>query len=82
MPRFDGTGPNGEGSKTGRNQGYCEGSVAYRGRGCRGFRGRGMGFGRGFNNSFRNMEQNIDERINVVEAHLNELKNLRNKKEE
>jgi uncharacterized protein DUF5320 len=85
MPRFDGTGPNSEGPRTGRNRGYCEGSVAIgfgRGRGCRGSRGRGIGFGRGYNNSFRYNEQSIDERINSVEAHLNELKKLKNNKED
>jgi uncharacterized protein DUF5320 len=86
MPRFDGTGPNSEGPRTGRNSGNCEGSVATgfggRGRGCRGNRSRGMGFGRGFNNSFRYNEQSIDERINSVEAHLNELKKMKKNREE
>ncbi len=53
MPRFDGSGPNGQGSMTGRGMGKCvseenvrEQNDVDRGRGffCR--RGRGMGFGR------------------------------------
>ncbi|QOR36706.1 DUF5320 domain-containing protein [Clostridium sp. 'deep sea'] len=78
MPRFDGTGPNGEGPKTGRNRGNCEGSVAYgfgRGRGCRGNRTRGLGFGRGYN-SFNNNEQTLTERISSLENHLSQLKEL------
>ena len=56
MPGGDGTGPMGQGSRTGRARGYCAGYPApgYMspgiGRGLgrgRGF-GRGMGFGRGF----------------------------------
>ena len=76
MPRLDGTGPNSEGPKTGRNRGYCEGSVAYgfRGRGCgRGNRGRRMGFGRGYN------EESLNDRISFLESRLQELKELQNK---
>ena len=43
MPNFDGTGPQGQGSMTGRGMGYCGGGM---GRGLgRGFRGRCNGFG-------------------------------------
>ena len=54
MPRGDGTGPGGQGSRTGRGLGYCSGysTPGYaKGPGmglARGFgRGRGTGFGRG-----------------------------------
>ena len=45
MPNKDGTGPNGDGSKTGRQMGKCENAepVSSRGQGC----GRGLGRGRG-----------------------------------
>lgn len=34
MPKFDGTGPNGQGPMTGRGMGPCTGGVAYGRRGC------------------------------------------------
>jgi hypothetical protein len=47
MPRGDGTGPNGQGSMTGRGMGYCAGYQApgyfNQSVGC----GRGIGYGRG-----------------------------------
>ena len=42
MPRKDGTGPSGEGAKTGRQMGNCEGAEPVY--------GRGFGGGRGFRN--------------------------------
>ena len=46
MPYRDGTGPTGQGSRTGRGAGNCVGQGGRRGFG----RGRrGLGFGRGFN---------------------------------
>ena len=70
MPRYDGTGPNGQGAKTGRQLGNCEGAESndYTGRGLgrgpcgaglgRGF-GRGAGMGRGCGRGFgwRNQTQ-------------------------
>ena len=53
MPNRDKTGPEGKGSKTGRQMGECEGAEPIgrdRGRGCRGC---GRGLGRRFN---RNVE--------------------------
>ena len=47
MPNKDGTGPRGEGSKTGRQEGNCKGAKPIaRGLG----QGRGSGRGRGRNN--------------------------------
>lgn len=47
MPRFDRTGPNGEGSMTGRKSGLCTGNtIGSPGVGAGGGRGRGR-FGRG-----------------------------------
>lgn len=43
MPKFDGTGPNGQGPNTGRGFGGCRGGVA---RGYVGCCGRGLGYGR------------------------------------
>lgn len=54
MPTGDKTGPNGQGPKTGRQMGNCEGAEPIQGRGMgqgAGFRrsfGRGMGRGAGF----------------------------------
>ena len=45
MPNRDGTGPDGEGSNTGRGRGNCSGFPAGQGRGLG--RGLGQGFGRG-----------------------------------
>jgi len=61
MPNGDGTGPNGQGSMTGRGLGFCAGfnSPGYMnpGRG-RGFRqGMGRGFGRGF--GFRQVQPQV-----------------------
>ena len=67
MPRGDGTGPRGQGPKTGRQMGNCEGAEPIYGRGMgRGFgRGIGRGFGRGIGRGFRNRRYNLsseDER--------------------
>ena len=55
MPGFDGTGPAGTGSMTGRGQGFCNPSrSAYGPRPIlrRGYRSYGQGFGRGFRTGF------------------------------
>ncbi|MGD8402988.1 MAG: DUF5320 domain-containing protein [Anaerolineales bacterium] len=46
MPYRDGTGPTGQGSRTGRGAGNCTGQGGRRGFGRS---GRGLGTGRGFN---------------------------------
>ncbi|MBN2482816.1 MAG: DUF5320 domain-containing protein [Candidatus Omnitrophica bacterium] len=59
MPRFDGTGPSGQGAMTGGGRGFCAGyavpghmpSGSGRGRFGPG-RGRGRGFGRGMGRGF------------------------------
>ncbi len=43
MPNYDGTGPNGQGAKTGAQQGKCDGVKAQ----DRPFDGKGEGYGRG-----------------------------------
>lgn len=45
MPRFDGTGPEGKGPRTGRGLGRCDGAAA---QGAPPRRGVGLGRGRGF----------------------------------
>ena len=58
MPGYDGTGPNGQGSLTGRGMGPC-GAGAGRGFG-RGM-GRGRGFGRGFAPGYNPQETQTPE---------------------
>ncbi len=63
MPNNDGTGPNGEGSRTGRGAGNCPGvggggRPMGLGRGRRGG-GRGLGLNRSQNNSW--LQNQIDE---------------------
>jgi len=52
MPNGDGTGPNGEGSMTGRRMGSCAENLPQRNLPKRGF-GRGLGRGMGFRRWFR-----------------------------
>ena len=56
MPNNDGTGPNGEGPKTGRQMGKCANAIPIESnnepRGLR--RGNGRGMGRGFRNRTQN----------------------------
>ncbi|MBR9706572.1 DUF5320 domain-containing protein [Candidatus Pacearchaeota archaeon] len=57
MPNRDGTGPEGKGSKTGRQMGDCKGAKPIAGRGQgRGACGKGLGRGRG--NRFQNQLDN------------------------
>lgn len=56
MPNRDKTGPEGKGSKTGRQMGNCEGAQPQ----GRGF-GRGLGRGRGFRRNFNETEEEQKE---------------------
>ncbi len=91
MPKLDGTGPQGQGSMTGRSMGYCaENSTGVSanpnfglglGRGLRrvggrGFAGRGIGFGRGF--KWKQVEITPEEEKNFLK---NELKALESETE-
>ncbi|HHY05570.1 MAG TPA: DUF5320 domain-containing protein [Clostridia bacterium] len=51
MPGFDGTGPLGQGPRTGRGLGYCTPGLGFRRGYGRGF-GRGLGRGRGYRRGF------------------------------
>ncbi len=51
MPRSDGTGPQGKGVGTGRNQGPCQGKGPGRGQGQRSGKGQGRGRGTGQDNA-------------------------------
>ncbi len=53
MPRFDGTGPLGQGPMTGRGMGYCNVNYPSPVRNFWGFRGFGFGMRRGFMNGRR-----------------------------
>lgn len=64
MPFNDGTGPNGQGSRTGRGMGNCAGQGRSgrpfgSGRGHGGGRGQGVGFNRGQGNSW--LQTQLDE---------------------
>ena len=87
MPGFNGTGPGGQGSMTGRRMGNCVGSNfqgnderfnAGRGFG-RGFQGgfagrRGMGMGQGFRNQNFENSPEVSEKT-IIENEINTLKN-------
>jgi len=74
MPNKDRTGPNGEGPKTGRQNGNCEGAEPLYGRGC----GRGFGRGRNFRNrgylSPEKERKYLENEKNTIEKRLEELK--------
>jgi len=63
MPRQDGTGPLGQGAKTGRGLGPCGGGMR---------RGFGRGCGRGFG-SRRPITLTKEEEKNILEAELKEV---------
>ncbi len=57
MPQQDGTGPNGQGPRTGRGAGNCNGQGGFGGgfgRGRGSGRGMGMGVGRGLGGNVQN----------------------------
>ena len=82
MPRWDGTGPMGAGSMTGRGLGSCAGANAVKygaglglgvglGLACR--RGFERGFGRGFavnQNSSKTQKELLQEQKNVLKSRL------------
>ena len=62
MPRFDGTGPNGQGSMTGGRRGYCKSNTQFIPQWGSGFYGLGRGLRqrrghRGRGRSYSGMEQ-------------------------
>ena len=69
MPKFDGTGPQGQGPRTGRGMGPCEGGM-----GC----GRGFGFGQGMGGRrfFSKKEESeiLDTEVEDLEAELKAIK--------
>lgn len=77
MPYKDGTGPAGQGSRTGRGAGNCAGqggSGRFGGRGGRG-RGRGFGLGRGMGYSLDQERSWLEAALQSITERLNELKN-------
>jgi hypothetical protein len=67
MPRYDGTGPQGQGSKTGRGMGKCNGSTD------------NQGFGRGCgrqNRFFRNNFHNSNDEITSLKEKIESLEKL------
>jgi len=77
MPRFDKTGPSGEGAMTGRRLGKCTGNDVsvndYRGRAGK-VRGRGKGFGRGRGDrQNKGIVSTVSEKI-LIENEMKELK--------
>jgi hypothetical protein len=81
MPNFDGTGPNGQGSMTGRGQGPCARRGAGMGRG--GF-ARGMGrcfagfFGRG--QAYSNEPYALEDEEKDLKARLKEIEEMKKEK--
>lgn len=75
MPRYDGTGPTGQGAGTGMGMGPCGGGGMRRGW-CG--RGRGMGFGGGFFRSPKNQLQALEDEEKIL---TEELEAIRNEKE-
>ena len=75
MPRFDGTGPLGQGPRTGRGMGYCGG-----GRGMGWGRGYGCGYGRMFYTKKEESEMlkdeatALEEELKAVKERLAEIK--------
>jgi hypothetical protein len=87
MPYGDRSGPQGQGSMTGRRMGYCAGGNAPGNAGGFGYgRGRGGGYGRGYgynrqnfnvtpaSETVKNTEQSSDE-IADLRAEISDLKN-------
>lgn len=75
MPRFDGTGPMGEGPLTGGGRGNCNTGIGFNkgiGQGfSRGF-GQGRGFGRGFGGEDLEEEEALDKGEDLEEVGFNE----------
>lgn len=78
MPKFDGTGPQGQGPRTGRGFGPCGGGM-----GCGGGLGRGFGQGFGRRQFFTKKEEaevledelkDLENEIQAVKERLAELK--------
>lgn len=67
MPNFDGTGPNGNGPKSGRGNGRCGSHDSNT------FHGQRNGIGRGYGMGFRN--RNISDEKSQLEKTIEELKN-------
>lgn len=88
MPRYDKTGPQGLGAKTGRQMGNCDGTTKTgffanlfgfgRGRGsCCGGRGRGQGFGRGMGGYPLSKEEELkmlEAQSDAINSRIKELK--------
>ena len=80
MPNRDGTGPSGQGFRTGRGAGNCAGTGGtgrFGGRGLglgRGGRGRGRGFGRGFGYSAEQERSWLETALQSIIERLDALK--------
>lgn len=75
MPRQDVTGPAGQGPRTGRQMGNCEGAIPIAGRG-RGFGPCGCGMRRGFGMGFgfrSPVSLTDDQEKKILEAELQEM---------
>ena len=70
MPKFDRTGPQGQGPRTGRGMGSCGGGIGY---GCPYNTGFGQGIGRRF---FSKKEESeiLDTEVEELEAELKAIK--------
>ena len=79
MPNRDGTGPAGQGSRTGRGTGNCAGTGGtgrFGGRGLGlGRGGRGRGFGRGIGSSTEQERSWLEAALQSITERLDALKN-------
>ena len=75
MPRFDGTGPMGQGPMTGGGRGTCRGGMNS-GFGGRCGRGLGMGRGAGFCRRTGTDRQSLLERKQTLEEELSEVEQM------
>ena len=71
MPNFNGQGPRGEGSMTGRGMGSCNGQTRGRGQGC----GRGFGFRRFFSQKeeiedLKTYQEDLKAELKAVEEQI------------
>lgn len=74
MSRFDGTGPMGQGPRTGRGMGPCGGGQGFGGGFGQGFGGRRFWTKKEETEILKEEIENLEDEIKAMKEHLNELK--------